>query len=438
MKETVIHTIRKHNLIPKNSKVLLALSGGSDSVCLLHILNDLKIMFDFELYACHLNHSIRSEADEDCRFVESLCQSLGVEFFAKKVDIKAIAKSQKISEELAGRNERYDFFEEVLKKREIDLIATAHNKNDSAETILMHIIRGSGIDGLTGIAYQRGNIIRPLLDCLKCDIEKYCEDNKYSFVVDKTNNQSIYTRNKIRLELIPQICKGFNPSFISTIVKNADLIRDDADYLGSEAERIYSELEENGRLNIVKLKTLHPAMQRRIILIMYKRYFGNTINMQSVHVESIMGLIRSGHSGKSVNICKNTRCVLEFGSIFFKENKDDKSEYSYRIELDTPLYIPEAGMSITLKNWEGVGEKFFFEDIKKLCVRNRRQGDVFYPEKMKGRKKLSDYFTDRKIPGDVRNILPIITYNDEIVWIVGKRRDRRFLAGEKAYTFILD
>lgn len=438
MKNTVINTIKTHNLIYSGAKVMTALSGGSDSVCLLHILNDIKQMFGFELFACHLNHSIREEADSDSIFVQELCKNMGIKCFVKKADIKKLAKEQKISEELAGRNERYAFFDEISKEYNIDYIATAHNKNDAAETVLMHIIRGSGIDGMTGIAYKRGNIIRPLLDAEKKDIEKYCYDNKYEFVVDKTNSQSIYTRNKIRLELIPEICSGFNPAFVNTIVKNAALIRDDAEYLNCEAERLYNKISVDGKLNIDKLKTLHISMLRRIILIMHCKYFGNNINMQSVHVESIVRLIESGKSGKSVNIGNKTKCVTESGYIYLKRSEKENLDFSYKIELNKKTFVPECGISITLKEWNGEGEKFSFESAENIIVRNRRKGDIFYPVGMSGKKKLSDYLTDLKIPLSERDKIPIITADDELVWIIGKRRDRRFKEGKKNYAFIIE
>lgn len=438
MKNTVIKTIRTHNLIQKNSKVMVALSGGSDSVCLLHILNDIKDTFGFELYACHMNHSIRKEADDDCRFVTDLCEKLGIVCFIKKVDIKAVAREKKISEELAGRNERYSFFKDISEKNNIDIIATAHNKNDAAETILMHIIRGCGIDGMKGIAYKRDNIIRPLLDAEKSDIEKYCKDNGYDFVIDKTNSQSIYTRNKIRLELIPEICRNFNPAFINTVVKNAEIIKDDAEYLNGQAEKAYNRAYAGNGLMIDKLKTLHISVLRRVVLIMYNKYFGNTVNMQSVHVESIVRLIKNGQSGKSVNIDNNTKCIIESGKVFLTSSQKTENHYEYKLELNQKIYIKECGISVTLKEWEGNGEKFYFEDTDCIYVRNRKKGDIFYPVGMTGKKKLSDYFTDEKIPLSERNKIPLIIYNNDLVWIVKKRRDRRFTKGDKAYMFVIE
>ncbi len=438
MKNIVLKTIKTHNLISNGQSVLLALSGGSDSVCLLHILNELKNKLGFSLYACHLNHSIRDEADSDEEFVRKLCEKLGVRCFFKKCDIKSIAKKEKLSEELVGRNERYLFFEEISKKYKIDLVATAHNKNDVAETILMHIFRGSGLDGQKGIAYRRENIIRPLLDCEKKDIEKYCRDNGFSFVFDKTNNSDVYTRNKIRLRIIPEIEESINKGFINTLVKNSEIIKDDADFLNIEAKKVFYSNYHNGKLDLLGVKDLHIALLRRIILFMHQEYFGNTLNMQSVHIESVVKLIKSGKSGKYVNIDNNSRCVVESGKLFFSQNNNENPAFEYKLELDKKVFIKEAGLHFTLTEWSGAGEKFYLTSTDNIWVRSRRRGDVFYPEGMTGKKKLSDYFTDCKIPVSERDLIPIITYNDDILWIVNKRKDRRFLKGEKAYTFLVE
>ena len=299
----------------------------------------------------------------------------------------------------------------------------------------MHFMRGSGIDGLRGIDYKRDNIIRPLLDVEKKDIEKYCTDNGFGFVFDKTNNESIYTRNKIRLELIPQICKGFNPSFVRTITANAGIIADDSEYLNCEALKLYNEISKGNKLNASSLKSLHISMQRRVVMIMYKNYTGSALNMQAVHLESIIGLVKNGISGQSVNISNNTKCVLESGYIYFKASEEEPSGFSYELKLNERSYIPECNFYITLKEWEPGNQKFFMDISKGVFVRSRKKGDIFYPVGMSGKKKLSDYFTDSKIPLSERDSVPIITLGEDIVWVVDKRRDRRFTKGDKAYTF---
>lgn len=436
MKNKVIKTIEKHGLIKAGDRVLLALSGGSDSISLLYILNEIKDKFKFELFACHLNHSIRDEADGDERFVREICAKLGVECFVKKADVKAIAKAEKISEELAGRNERYAFFEEIMKKHDIDLVATAHNKNDVAETVLMHMMRGCGIDGMSGIPYKRDRIIRPLLDADKEEIEAFCRENNYKFVVDKTNMETLYTRNRIRHDLIPLIKREFNPNFIDTIAKNSAILTEDAEFLNGYAKRIYDGFSENGKISVSEFNKQPEAIGRRIILLMYKKYSGEMKNLQAVHVENILSLLKKAKSGTMCDIPGNNVFSIERDCAFFKK-REVKKDYDYPLILDKDVYIEPIGISVRLKKWENEKEKFFFDDAEHIHIRNRRRGDIFYPRGMSGKKKLSDYFTDCKIPLSQREVLPIIAYKDEIAWIVGRRADRRFESGVTAYTFII-
>ena len=436
MIKKVLKTIKVHNLISSGDRVLLALSGGSDSVCLLYVLNELKGVIGFELFACHLNHSIRNEADGDEEFVKKLCEGLGIECFTKKVDIPHLAKENKISEELCGREERYKFFDELLTLNNLNLIATAHNRNDVAETVLMHLIRGAGIDGLTGIKYKRDNIIRPLLDAKKEEIEKYCQDNNIEFRIDKTNNDTVYTRNRIRHELLPVICEKFNPSFLDVLASNSENIAFDADYIQNEAEKAFEELV--GKLKIDRLQKLHPAILRRVIIKCIKDRIGAEQNIQNIYIDSIAELIKKGKSGSSLNIGNNIKCIIESGVLVFKNSSEKKIEYSYPLTLNEKVLVCEAGISVILKEWSGDGEKFYFDQTDNLTIRNKRIGDCFYPKGMTGKKKLSDYFTDAKVPLSERELQPIIFSGNELVWIVGKRRDRRFLEGKKAYTFIIN
>ena len=200
MKPKVIQTIKKYNLINSGDKIVLGVSGGPDSIAMLDILNQLKDEMNFEIYVVHINHNIRGkDADEDEEYVKKFCEKYNIKFFAKKIDVPAIAKNKKIGTEEAGRKVRYEYFEEILKETKSNKIAIAHNKNDKVETIIMHLLRGSGIPGLKGIEPIRGNkFIKPLIECDRQEIEKYCRENNLQPRIDKTNFENEYTRNKIR------------------------------------------------------------------------------------------------------------------------------------------------------------------------------------------------------------------------------------------------
>ena len=212
MKEKVKEIIKKYNLINSGDKIVLGVSGGPDSIAMLDILRQLKSEMEFEIYVVHINHSIRGEdADEDEEYVKNYCEKYNIKCFSKKIDVPTIAKTKKIGTEEAGRKVRYEYFEEILKETKSNKIAIAHNKNDKVETIIMHLLRGSGISGLRGIEpIREEKFIKPLIECDRQEIENYCKENNLQPRIDKTNFENEYTRNKIRNIVIPYIKKEFN------------------------------------------------------------------------------------------------------------------------------------------------------------------------------------------------------------------------------------
>ena len=219
MIEKVIETIKKYNLIEDGDKIILAVSGGPDSISMLDILYKIQQneKINFKIVVAHVNHMIREEAMEDAIYVKDFCEKRNIEFYLKSIDVKKIANNNKIGTEEAGRKERYKFFDELAKKINANKIAIAHNKNDNVETVFMHILRGTGINGLKGIEPKRGMYIRPLIECERREIEEYCEENNLEPRIDKTNFENIYTRNKIRNVVIPYVQKEFNQNIIQTI-----------------------------------------------------------------------------------------------------------------------------------------------------------------------------------------------------------------------------
>ena len=258
MKQKIIQTIKKYNLINSGDKIVLGVSGGPDSIAMLDILNQLKDEMNFEIYVVHVNHNIRGkDADEDEEYVKKYCEKYNIKFFAKKIDVPTIAKTEKIGTEEAGRKVRYEYFEEILKETKSNKIAIAHNKNDKVETIIMHLLRGSGISGLKGIEPIRGNkFIKPLIECDRQEIEKYCRENNLQPRIDKTNFENEYTRNKIRNIVIPYIKKEFNPNIIETITRLAEVVSSEDDFIENIANENYKKLliiEEKNRIEL-KLK----------------------------------------------------------------------------------------------------------------------------------------------------------------------------------------
>lgn len=239
MKNKVLNTIKKYNLIQENDKIVIGVSGGPDSICLLHILNGLKEKLNFEIVVAHINHMIRKEAEEETQYVKNFCDKLGIKCYIKRIDVIDKSNKEKIGTEEAGRKARYDFFEEVLNIVNANKIATAHNENDNAETVLMNIFRGAGTSGLKGIEPIRDNkYIRPIIECERSEIEEYCRVNKLQPKIDKTNFENVYTRNKIRNVLIPEIKKEFNPNIIESLNKLSILARQENNFIQEYAKNI--------------------------------------------------------------------------------------------------------------------------------------------------------------------------------------------------------
>ena len=243
LEEKVLKTIQRYNMLEDGDKVVIGVSGGPDSMTLLNILNNLKEKLNINLYVAHINHMIRKEADEETEYVKDFCAKINVEFFAKKIRVEEEAKKQKIGTEEAGRNIRYEFFEEVAKKVGANKIATAHNSNDNAETVLMNIIRGTSVSGLKGIDKVRdGRFIRPIIECSRDEIEEYCKEQNLNPKYDKTNDENIYTRNKIRNMLIPFLKKEFNPNIVDGINRLSQIATEEEQFINKTVEKEYERL----------------------------------------------------------------------------------------------------------------------------------------------------------------------------------------------------
>ena len=297
MKEKVKEIIKKYNLINTGDKIVLGVSGGPDSIAMLDILRQLKSEMEFEIYVVHINHSIRGEdADEDEEYVKNYCRKYEIECFTKKIDVPTIARTEKIGTEEAGRKVRYEYFEEILKETGSNKIAIAHNKNDNVETIIMHLLRGSGISGLKGIEPIRENkFIKPLIECDRQEIEKYCEENNLQPRIDKTNFENECTRNKIRNIVIPYIKKEFNPNIIETMTRLSDVISSENDFIENIAKENYNKIlviegKDKIELKLKEFNLLDEVLKNRIILIATKKLFGSTQGIEKVNIVDIIKL----------------------------------------------------------------------------------------------------------------------------------------------------
>lgn len=326
MKHKVLKTIKKCNLIENGDKLIFGVSGGPDSMAMLAILNEIKrdkkINLDFEIIVAHMNHMIRKEATEDEAYVKEYCKKNKIEFYSKSIDVQKFANNNKIGTEEAGRIVRYKFFDEVSEKVNANKIAIAHNKNDKVETMIMNAMRGSGISGLKGIEAKRGKYIRPLIECERFEIEKYCEEQNLNPRIDQTNFENKYTRNKIRNIVIPYIKKEFNPNIINTLNRLSELISEEEKYIEVQVKKAYESLlvEEEEKQIILELKKFNSqekVIKSKLVLYTITRLFGNSKGIEKIHIEDIIKLCHNNIGNKFLTPNKKIKILVKNHKIYF-------------------------------------------------------------------------------------------------------------------------
>ena len=357
MKQKILQTIKKNNLIENGDRLVIGVSGGPDSICLLHILNELKQELNFKIYVAHINHMIREEADLETEYVKEFCNKIEVDCFVKRIDVVKIATELKKGTEETGRQVRYEFFNEILEKTNSNKIATAHNNNDKAETIIMNILRGSGTTGLKGIEPIRDNkFIRPLIDITREEIEEYCINNNLNPKIDKSNNENIYTRNKIRNVVIPYIKQEFNQNIIKTINRLSEVITEENEYLNKITQETFNEInvgadlvpaqqnknenksitkpvgatsirphfeeipqikESTIILDLKQFNNLELVIKRRLILYTINELLGSTEGMEKINIDDIIKLCTNNIGNKYLMPTKNIKILVKKGKIFF-------------------------------------------------------------------------------------------------------------------------
>lgn len=462
--EKVKKTILYHNLIEKGEHIVIGLSGGPDSVCLFYLLKGLSEELENSLHVVHINHKIRpGAAEEDQAYVESLCRRFDIPCHSFVYDINQISKKEGISSEDAGRRARYESFyrvaESIQKEHGATVkIAVAQNMNDQAETLLMRIMRGTGTDGLSGIEYQRPGesgtvIIRPLLDVTRQEIEEFCQTNQLNPRIDLTNLEPIYTRNKIRLELLPYMKENFNTSILDSLNRLSKIAKEDKSYFSQIVEdEILSYGVQQGdqvRMPLDRLLNQHSAVRHRMILRIFES-IGLEKDISSVHLEQADQLLRSRRTSSSVNFSSGYIMRLSYDAVeFLKKAEAETTSFEYEVNLSGITDICELNGEIGVKilerkDWMEKSSKqdilndcnlsgqskfscfMSFDKINssgaKLVLRSRKQGDYFRPFGMKGSKKLQDFFVDSKVRKEERDRIPLICLGSEVLWVAGSGR----------------
>jgi len=458
--EQVKNNILSKSLLEYGDRIIVGISGGADSVCLLKILLELKDEFNLNLIAVHVNHGLRgTEAQHDQSFVEELCKDWGIPLKTYFVNIKVLSKKMGVSEEEAGREARYRIFKKVLKNTGYDYIAVAHNRDDQAETVMLNILRGTGLDGLCGMVMKQGEIIRPLLNISRRQIIEYLESNKLSYCTDSSNKSSEYTRNRVRNELFPEIRRLFGIDPVNQLYRLSILVGEDKDLLEQVTRNSYDavvlEDEDDVVLSATGLRTLSNAVVKRIIRMAWEKINKSKKNLESVHVDQIITLCQNNRTGKKVKLKNGIEVLLSYDRLIFKKaGKKYVKPYSYSVNMEGFTEVKELNAVLEarilnnneisqLGDFSLVNETSLiqFFDLDKLndniVIRSRLDGDRIRPYKSNGEKKLKKFFIDQKVPGEKRDTIPLVALGNKIVWIVGMRTSEDFRARKDSKKILM-
>ncbi len=433
----VYDTILSEAMIFPGDKVLVGLSGGADSVFLLESLTSIRNVLDFEIACAHVNHGIRgAEADNDQEFCRNLCSEKNIDFHEKFCDIPVIAAKRKISEETCGREERYSFFKLLCEKHGFNKIAVAHNMNDSVETVIINMIRGASLKGLSGIEQINGNIIRPVINITRQEIESYLHSKGIQYRTDSTNSTLDYTRNKIR-HLILKEMENINPSVVNTIHTNSHNIRCDIDFLNEYTKKLKCIENSGDEVFIDKniFDSQHPSIKKRILIDAFSICKGNRANVNSCHIDILLGELQSG---KKYNMPNGITVYISFDKIIFSQKKTEQIKQCCDFTAEQIIKFNET----TIIKSCIVDEVLSYEnnalyvdwDLLKnrnLVLRSRKESDKFTPFGMNHSKKIKQFMIETKIPAIQRNNIPLLCADDEIVAVIPYRISEKFKVTDK-------
>lgn len=439
-------------MLSPNDNILIALSGGPDSVCLTIILDKLRDNFNLSLSAIYINHGLRpDEIDKEESSCRRLCDTLGINFYTDSIDVKGYAEMKRMNLQASARELRYQVLHDYARRIDANRIALGHNADDQVETILMRLIRGTGRKGLLGIPPVRGRIIRPLIEIERREIEDFLlsQSPRVEFMIDSSNLKTDYLRNWIRIKIIPEL-KSQNPNLIETVSRSSIILSEEDAYLDMLTSKAMLRLvskrdDESVELFLLPLESLDRPIMRRVIIKAISEIIPFK-GVDFVHIEDIIKLIRDGKSGDLVTLPDGLRVIKKYSTLLISI-KGRAEVQSRPLNVPEELYLNEinaiirTNLSLELdKNGDGKRKAIFDLDTLKLPlqVRKRREGDYFCPIGMGGKKKkLQDFFVDEKIPRDERDSIPIIVSDNDIIWVAGYRMDERFKPTEKTKRFLI-
>jgi len=440
-------------LKPKDS-VVVGVSGGPDSVALLHILLKFAPRFSLRLGIAHLNHCLRQyESDKDAKFVESLAKAFDLPCYVQKRDVRRYQIENKLSLEEAARAVRYNFLNTIAKTNQYDKIALGHHADDNTEVVLMNLLRGSGKLGLAGIPPKRGDrIIRPMIYLNRTDIIEFLNQNKLKWVVDQSNTDTRHLRNRVRHDLIPMLKTAYNPNISDTLNRLSSIVRSEEEWIEDMVHPFFERTvlyfrEHHIALSVPLLNEYHKALQRRILRVALAKTKGNLRRIEFANIDSAINLLVKKSSSGTIDLPDSIKIQKDRDTIhIYKEqsrNRDyrrtndvrDIFSFEYQIENFEPVFIKEINAHIRftemriedMPDYRSAGQhtNFFDKDALNfpMVLRNFRPGDSFKPLGMNGTQKLKKFFIDKKVPRSERIKCPILLSGGKLIWVVGHRID---------------
>ena len=447
--EQIRRFMEKEHMAPKGSRILVGVSGGADSVCLLYVLQALAGEHEWKLAVAHINHGIRQEAGEDAEYVQRLCDGLGVPFFLKKASVERLAVKWGLSQEEAGRRVRYQAFSEAADRFGADRIAVAHNRNDRAETLLFHLFRGTGLTGMGSIRAVRGRIIRPLLDTGREEIEEWLRGRGLEWCTDWTNETDAYTRNRIRHHILSyareEICAGADVH----LAREAELLARTADYVermaGEALKRCLAGAGQGiRRIHVEKFLQEEELLQTHMLLLIFRELTDGARDIGAEHVHSVQALFGK-QGGRRVVLPCHLEAEKSFGEVLIRRTELSEPALPpagveltelVRTQREGSLRIPGVGLvEFALENGSGpdgddfsqlIRQKTYtkwldYDKIESLVIRTRRTGDYLAVNEALQRKSLKKYLIQEKIPVRERGRIPLLADGSHILWVVGHR-----------------
>ena len=418
----ILNINKKYNLIESNDIIVVGFSGGPDSVFLVEMLKKLQHFFNFKIYLVHINHLLRGEdADSDENFSFEYAKKNNLEIFIKRIPVKEIAKEIGKTLEEVGREERYKFFSEIYEKVRATKIATAHNKDDQIETFLFRLIRGTSLQGLEGIKIKNNNVIRPISEIYKKDILEYLNKNEIQYKIDKTNFENEFTRNSIRLDLIPFIEERYNIKFKDKIFS---LIKEIRENNQNNSLNLSDYTDSENRIILEKTKFLSNFDKKNLLSLFLNK---KNIEVNRNKIDEISSLIKSNGT-KKIDLDKSYRIVKEYTYLYIEDKKENCVINNNVIQVKIPSEQIFDNFKITVSTVENLDipkqkNQYLLDAIYNdiIEVRYRKEGDrIFLDEKHS--KKIKEVFIDQKIPKDIRDRLPIFLYNNTIFWIYNVKK----------------